>query len=209
MAGRKSQTKAAKAKRRDKSRRQLPALTDDKDLDGLTMQERIFCIEMASTPNVLRAATLAGYESTQTGFNLMDRGAVQEKIQQLRNQRKEEWQTVGHEVLAELATIASANVDDFDVDEATGKLILPEGVPAALKRAVSSVKRKRVTMPNGVEYYTVEIKLWDKIRSLELIGRHLGLFMERKPAGEEHPENEKPHLIQVYLPDNGRTVKTA
>ncbi len=63
---------------------------------------------------------------------------------------------------------------DYEVDD-TGQLVVTGDVPEALK-AVASFKRRAVSRTDGTEIVTTEIRLWDKVRALELLGKHLGLW---------------------------------
>ena len=54
-------------------------------------------------------------------------------------------------------------------------------VPEALK-AVASFKRRAVSGPDGTEIVRMEIRLWDKVRALELLGKHFGLWAPEQTA---------------------------
>ena len=72
-------------------------------------------------------------------------------------------------VLAELAAVAFANGTDFVTVTQTGSVrITPTGVlPAEKKKAIAAIKEGQ---------YGTEVKLYDKVRALELLGKHLGVF---------------------------------
>lgn len=80
-------------------------------------------------------------------------------------------------VLAELAAVAFANGTDFVTVTQTGSVrITPTGVlPAEKKKAIAAIKEGQ---------YGTEVKLYDKVRALELLGKHLGVFKGRDIAEE-------------------------
>lgn len=47
----------------------------------------------------------------------------------------------------------------------------------------------------------MKIKRFDKVKALELLGRHLGMFGDKGGPGDDDNEREDVH---VYLPENGR-----
>ena len=75
-------------------------------------------------------------------------------------------------VVMELAKVAFVNAGDvIDADDAT---LNPDATPEDLA-AIQSIKVKTFG-DDGVER---EIRLADKLKALELLGRHLGLFDDR------------------------------
>lgn len=77
-------------------------------------------------------------------------------------------------VLEEIAKLAFVNASDvIDVDSAT---VLPDAKPEDLA-CIQSVKIKRTTKGKSV-IEEREIRFYDKKGSLELLGRHLGMFRD-------------------------------
>jgi phage terminase small subunit len=78
-------------------------------------------------------------------------------------------------VLQELARLAFVNPTDvIDVTDATVK----EDVSNDDLAAIQSVKIKTIPTKNGSGVER-EVKLNDKIRALELLGKHLGMFKDK------------------------------
>ena len=71
-------------------------------------------------------------------------------------------------VISEIAKIAFANIGDI-VDPDTGKLL--EEVKRADASAVAGIRIKR-----GEDYDEYEVKMHDKIKALDQLGKYLGLF---------------------------------
>jgi phage terminase small subunit len=79
-------------------------------------------------------------------------------------------------VLNELAKIGFANIEDYvevdedQYDDKVVKIKSSKDIPEDKKAAISSIKQGA----NGIE-----VKLHDKVRALENIGRHLGMFKDK------------------------------
>ena len=85
-------------------------------------------------------------------------------------------------VLEELAAIAFANGTDFATITHNGlvRLTPTDEVPEEKKKAVASIKEGQ---------YGTEIKLHDKVRALELLGKHLGVFDTNNGSANEQENN--------------------
>lgn len=73
-------------------------------------------------------------------------------------------------VIEEISKIAFANIGDI-VDPETGKLL--EGVERADASAVAGIRIKR-----GEDWDEYEVKMCDKLKALEHLGKYLGLFKD-------------------------------
>lgn len=73
-------------------------------------------------------------------------------------------------VIGEIAKIAFANITDI-ADPKTGKLL--PGVERADASAVAGIRIKR-----GDDFSEYELKMCDKLKALELLGKRLGMFKE-------------------------------
>jgi phage terminase small subunit len=82
-------------------------------------------------------------------------------------------------VIAELATIAFSNIGDI---ASWG----PEGVSVKSANELSPeilASVADVSKSSGKEGGMVRVKLYDKLKALELLGKHLGLFEEKIEIG--------------------------
>ena len=82
-------------------------------------------------------------------------------------------------VINELASIAFANIGDI-VDPATGKLL-----PDAARIDIAAVAAIRVK--DGEDFTEHETKMLDKLKALELLGKHLGMFTESLQLADATP----------------------
>ena len=93
-------------------------------------------------------------------------------------------------MVAELAKIAFVNASDvIDADTATLK---PDAVPEDTA-AIQSVKVKTF----GEDGLEREIKMADKLKALELLGKHLGMFKDKvELSGIDEEKNKLDDLLQ-------------
>jgi len=91
-------------------------------------------------------------------------------------------QCVDARVLEELALIGMSDLRHYTIDD-DGHVSLADGAPESAIRAVSSLKRKVRTRTdrdgNTEREVDAEIRLWDKPRGLDMIGKYLAMFVER------------------------------
>ena len=95
----------------------------------------------------------------------------------------------------ELAKIGLLNPKDLvDFDEATVKEEAAEEDLAA----IASVRVKRFQTKDG-EGIEREIKMHDKIKALELLGRHFGMFKDKVEVSGLEEEKKKLHDILLQM----------
>jgi len=93
-------------------------------------------------------------------------------------------------VVLELAIVAFSDLQDFIViDKDTGAIRAKgfEEMPPTASRALSAINEDRAIKESSdgkevVIFDKVNFKMHDKLRALELLGKHLGMFKEGGPA---------------------------
>ncbi len=159
----------------------------------LTARQRRFVEEFALDLNATKAAERAGYSRTSAynqGGRLMKNDEVRAEIARLHRERSARTGVTADAVVRELARIAFADLRNLFWDDGTLK---PPGewdgdTAAAVITFQSDAAGWRVRMA-------------DKLKALELLGRHLGMFGNKL---EGSGPNRTPREVQVYIPDNGR-----
>lgn len=165
----------------------------------LTAKQQRFCDEYLVDLNATQAAIRAGYSektACEQGARLLANVKVQKYIQKRKNDRVERTEITQDMVLLELANIAFSNAADYaavvekdatiqcengsvmplydtegnPVKYRTVEPVLTADLTESQKRALSVIKKGR----DGFE-----IKPYDKIRALELLGKHLGMFADK------------------------------
>jgi len=142
-----------------------------------------FCQEYLVDLCAAKAAVRAGYArkgAKNQGWQLLQRTEVQGRIKELMDARAQRCKITADDVVRELARIGFGSISDFiRIDD--------EGQPCVdLSRAdpnnlaiVRNLRSEVVPDRKGGEarlIRKVRIGLYDKVRALELLGRHLGLF---------------------------------
>ena len=168
---------------------------------ALTDKQKRFCEEYLIDLNATQAAIRAGYSpktAVQTASRLLRNVKVQEYIAKRQKELSRSTQITQERVIKELALIAFSNNADYarvvekkmqtevdgmlvDVLGEDGKPIMYRTVEPVLtdelteeqKRALAVIKKGR----DGLE-----VKSFDKVRALELLGKHLGIFTEKIEA---------------------------
>lgn len=135
----------------------------------LTPKQERFVDEYMVDLNATAAARRAGYKDPNIGRQLITKDNVSAAIQKRREELQGKLEITQEKVLQELAAIAFANGTDFVTVTQAGLLAV---------KATSDVPKDKLPAIAGIKYNQlgIEIKLHDKVRALELLGKHLGVF---------------------------------
>lgn len=138
----------------------------------MTDKQARFCEEYMIDLNATQAAIRAGYSpktANEQAARLLANVSIQNHIAQLQAEQSRRTGVSADRVVRELARIAFANASDLiDPETASVKLDASRDDLAA----VQSIKVKSFG-EDGLEH---EVKLADKLKALDLLGRHLGMF---------------------------------
>ncbi len=141
-----------------------------------------FVDEYVITSVASEAVTTAGYKTRnprQKGWELMRIPLVAAAIAQKMGERMDRTMITQDRVLNELAIIGFSSLDQYDIDPVTGSVDVVPGAAEHAVRAISSIKRTVTEDEDGTETRHTEIKLWDKLRALKLMAKHLGMLDAR------------------------------
>lgn len=142
---------------------------------ALNPRQSLFVQEYLIDLNATQAAIRAGYSkkrASELGYQLLQKPTVQEALREAMAKRERRTAITQDRVLAELAAIAFANGADYaHVTDPYGAV---EFTPTAKltddqRRAIASIKQGQTG---------TEVKTYDKLRALELLGKHMGLFSD-------------------------------
>jgi phage terminase small subunit len=144
----------------------------------LTAKQKLFCNEYLIDTNATQAAIRSGYSNSyanKKAFLLLDIPHIKAYIDKRMKDREKRTEITQDRVLQEFAKIAFANTTDYvevkDMGQYKMVSVKPtEGMTADQVVAIASIKQGA----NGIE-----IKLHDKVKALEDIGRHLGMFKDK------------------------------
>ena len=145
----------------------------------LTAKQKRFCNEYLIDLNATQAAIRAGYSEVSArdiGCKNLTNPYIKSYLEKKMANREQRTEITQDMVLKELAKIGFANIDDYvtvennDRNQKIVKVKPTKDIPEDKIAAISSIKQGA----NGIE-----IKVHDKVRALENIGRHLGMFKDK------------------------------
>jgi len=145
----------------------------------MTDKQKVFCEEYLIDLNATQAAIRAGYSvktANEQGARLLANVSVQNEIEKLKAERSRRTGITADRVLQELARIGFVNpMDVIDPTDAT----VQGHANADDMAAIASVKVKVIPGKYGDDGFEREVRLHDKVKALELMGKHLGMFTDR------------------------------
>lgn len=159
----------------------------------LTAKQQRFVDEYLIDLNATQAAIRAGYSpdtAKEQGYQLLHKTSLSSAIAQAIAYRSRRTGITQDRVLREMAKVAFVNANDvIDPDSAT---VRPNAAKEDLA-CIQAVKVKTSESEMGSSSER-EIKLYDKMRALEMLGRHLGLFDKRDQTNNN---GEKNNLLEA------------
>lgn len=158
----------------------------------LSARERIFVREYLVDFNASRAAARAGYSpkaAPHHAHRVKNRPRVRAAIEAALAARASKLEITAERVLRELALMGFANLGDYVTPEPDGTARLDlSGLTRDQAAAIRELTSEAVTTGQGAAARTVrkvKVRLADKKGSLELVGKHLGLFGRKAGDGQE------------------------
>ena len=144
----------------------------------LTVKQQRFVDEYLVDLNATQAAIRSGYSvknAGKIGSQLLEKTRIFKAISTALATRSRRTGINQDRVLLELAKIAFVNtVDVINMNSAT----IRGDANREDTAAIASVKVKTVPTETG-DITEREVKLYDKLKALDLIGKHLGMFKEK------------------------------
>lgn len=141
----------------------------------MTNKQKRFCKEYLIDLNATQAAIRAGYSpdtAGSIGAENLTKPEIQREVARDMAERSRRTGVNAERVVLELAKVAFVNVGN--VIDATDATIKEDAAPEDLA-AIQSIKVKYMG-DMGIER---EIRMADKLKALELLGRHLGMFNDK------------------------------
>lgn len=162
----------------------------------MTKKQKLFVEEYLLDLNATQAAIRAGYSPETAGAigaENLKKPQIQKAVARAMAERSRRTGVNAERVVRELAKVAFANAGDLiDSRDATLKADAASDDLAAIQ----SIKVKDMG-DMGIER---EVRLADKLKALELLGRHLGMFSDRLRV-DGHLDTGKLDSILAQLQD--------
>jgi phage terminase small subunit len=162
----------------------------------LTPKQKLFVQEYLIDLNATQAAIRAGYSpqtANEQGSQNLAKLSIQNAIDKAMHKREQRTEITQDKVLAELAKVAFSNGTDFakvttqkrkkrlwddeaqeyvekEVEEQYVELFDTDKLPPEKKAAIAEISEGK---------FGISVKSCDKVRALELIGKHLGMFKDK------------------------------
>lgn len=152
-------------------------------MTDLTPKQKLFCLEYLKDFNATQAAIRAGYgkKGAHTiGSNLLKKKEVADELARKARKITKKAELTVDSVIQELKSIAFSKISDFivwDADNAYFKSM--DDIETDKLGIISEINSSNVKTKDGDNVtHNMKIKLHDKMRSLEMLGRYLNLFKE-------------------------------
>lgn len=151
-------------------------------------REIVFCHKYAATGNQSQSAKDAGYTpsgAASQARRLLQREDIQEYVRQLVEEKEQLKRVTATQVILELAKVAFFDFAEMvDCLRDNGSLD-EENWSTEARAAVSSIKVTRTYEGEEEDRQlkiATEIKTWDRLRALKMLGDHVGAFTDLNMA---------------------------
>jgi len=149
----------------------------------------MFAAAYRRTWSATKAAIEVGYSpksAAVSGWDMLQRGDVQEELARLAIEAQREFRTSAGEVLRAISEIAMLDPAEVfqHMQAKNGRFYSTihdiHVMPLHVRRAISSIKvvRENRTAGDGKQDDVVEVKFWNKVAALELLAKHAGLLKD-------------------------------
>ncbi|EKO3656427.1 terminase small subunit [Vibrio metschnikovii] len=162
-------------------------------MSKLTDKQEMFCREYLIDLNATQAAIRAGYSektAKETGYENLTKPHIADRITELKSQRVEDAKISANYVLNRLVEIDKMDVIDITNDDGSLKPI--SQWPKVWRTTLSGLDVAEIIQDGSVAGLLKKIKLPDKVKNLELLGRHVEIQAWKDKVEIEASENMTP-----------------
>ena len=152
----------------------------------LNPRHEAFAREYIVDKNATAAAERAGYRGTRqglavTGSRLLKNPKIAARVESLLKDAGEAAGVSAKRIISELASVAFSDISKaFGPD---GQLLPFKDMPPEARAALAGVETEELFEGKGEERAPAgvsrKVRHWDKVKALELLGKHMGLFKEK------------------------------
>lgn len=148
--------------------------------DGsLTDREQLFVAEYLIDFNGTKSAIRAGYSPNSaavTASQLLRKPNIKAEMDRQYSKIYDSLSTRARRVIEELVRISFSDVREL-FDEKGNLLPIPD-LPDSIAPAISSVEVVKRYSDEETSEYVTKIRLWDKTKALQMLGKHLGILRD-------------------------------
>lgn len=158
---------------------EIATIEDTKPAKELTGKEERFCNEYLISFNGAKSARLAGYSehsACEIAYENLRKPHIIARIEELKAEQLIQLGVTPFSILRSLACIANGDIRRMFTPG--GNLIDVADLEDDVAMAVQSIDVVEKRVDGSVEY-TRKIKMYDRQRALELLGKHANLFIEK------------------------------
>jgi len=156
---------------------------------SLNTKQRKFVREYLLDLNGTQAAIRAGYSRKTAGIqahNLLKKPNIKKAIHKGMDAKAKRYEISVQRILEELAIVAYSDLKHYiDIDPDTGAIRAKgfQDMPEKTSRALKAIKEDRVIKEDAdghkvTVFDKIRFELHDKLKALELLGKHIGMFRE-------------------------------
>ena len=148
----------------------------------LTAKQELFCLEYAKDFNATRAAIAAGYSKNSAyviGSQNLDKLNIQKRLADLVNKVFARKEIKIEDIVAHLVRLTNYDISEIFTEQ--GLLKHPKDWPEDIKHVAQGVEVVESSRGYGKDkeyYYTHKIKMPDRTKAAEMIGKYLRMFVE-------------------------------
>lgn len=164
---------------------------------ALSPKQNRFVAEYLVDLNATSAAIRAGYSektAAQIGYKLFQKPEIQDALQEARAAQEARTQITSDKILRELARIAFSDASDYvkvvqmDQEKEGG---VPMGAVMFTPTENLSADQRAALAYIEETQAGIKVRTHDKVKALELLGKHLGIFTEKVAIAAIDPETVK------------------
>lgn len=152
---------------------------------SLNPKQKRFCAEYLKDLNAAQAAIRAKYSkktARSIGQRLLTNVDIEKEIKSLMKERSERTRITQDRVLEELAILAHSNIKNYiEPQQNTKGFVIFKDIDKISEEEARAIESIKANYKEG----RIEFKLHSKTKTLEMIGRHLGMFVDKFDVGDE------------------------
>lgn len=169
--------------------------------------QRVFAEQYVVDFNGTQAAIRAGYSensAAQQASRLLNHDKVQLYLQYLISDRSKRLQVTGDKIVQEIAKIAFANAQDL-VDYFDGNVLFNDLDNIEFPEIIKNITVKEVLKDGARIGQIAKIEVYDKVKALELLGKHTALFTENLNLTNDGGKFDAPQtVVNVNINHRGK-----